>query len=188
MQRTSAAAERQAVGRRSPLSFSALSGSRTALPPSRPLRSARASFPACRSSLSNARLRTRFPYFQPLAVDLSMAIRVYQETVFCRVCTASRSPHDVVNVPRAEFGDVLLADRTEPLLFLPQIQQFPSALECSLHFDAEPSLKVRLPRRVEGVCCSFHLDVTGDRNPAGTKQDEILAVYFAVKDPMSAAD
>src|SRR5262249_34792993 len=113
--------------------FQALSGSRTALPPTRPLRTARASFPACRSSLSNARLRTRFPYFQPLTVDLSMAIWVYQETVFCRVCTASCSPHDVVNVPGAEFRDVLLADRTKPLLFLPQIQQFPSALERSLH-------------------------------------------------------
>ena len=30
--------------------------------------------------------------------------------------------------------------------------------------------------------------MTTDRNPAGAKQDEILAVYFAVKDPMPAAD
>jgi hypothetical protein len=65
-----------------------------------------------------------------------MAIRVNKYPVFCRVCSASRSPHDMVDVPRAEFRDALLADRTDPLLLLPQIQQFPSALERSLHFDA----------------------------------------------------
>ena len=117
-----------------------------------------------------------------------MAIRVNKHPVFCRVCPTPCSPDDMVNVPRAEFRDVLLADRADPLLFFPQIQQFPPTLERLLHFDAQPSLKVRLPRRVEGVGCSFHFDMTTNRNPAGAKQDEILAVYFTVKDPMPTAD
>ena len=82
----------------------------------------------------------------------------------------------------------MLADRTHPLLLLPQIQQFPSALERALHFHAEPSLEVRLARWGERICCSFHFDMPGDWDPAGANQDTILAVNFAVKDPMPAAD
>src|SRR6266568_6277588 len=47
-------------------------GSRAGLLPPSPLRTARASFPACRSSLSNARGRARLCYVQRLAMDLPM--------------------------------------------------------------------------------------------------------------------
>src|SRR5919197_2225947 len=57
-------------------------GSRAGLLPPSPLRTTRASFPACRSSLANALLRTRFHHGQSLAMDLGMAVRMKQHTVF----------------------------------------------------------------------------------------------------------
>src|SRR5215475_5594524 len=61
-----------------------------------PLRTTRASFPACRSSLANAPLRTRFHDGQSVAMDLGMTVRMKQHTVFHTVRTAMRAPHQVM--------------------------------------------------------------------------------------------
>jgi len=57
-------------------------GSRAGLLPPSPLRTTRASFPACRSSLANARSRTRFHHGYPLAMDPGVTVRMEQYTVF----------------------------------------------------------------------------------------------------------
>jgi hypothetical protein len=49
-------------------------GSRAGLLPSSPLRTTRASFPACRSSLPNAPYRTRLCHVERLAVDLPVTV------------------------------------------------------------------------------------------------------------------
>src|SRR5215471_6908993 len=71
-------------------------GSRAGLLPPSPLRTTRASFPACRSSLANAPLRTRFHDGQSLAMDLGMTVRMEQHAVFGTVGTAMRAPHEMM--------------------------------------------------------------------------------------------
>src|SRR6516225_12280827 len=74
-------------------------GSRAGLLPPSPLRTTRASFPACRSSLANALLRTRFHDGQSLAMDLGMTVRMKQYAVFGTVGTAMRAPHEMMAMP-----------------------------------------------------------------------------------------
>ena len=76
-----------------------LPGSRARLLPPSPLRTTRASFPACRSSLANALLWTRFHYGKSLAMDLGMTVRVKQHAVFGTVGTAMRAPHEMMAMP-----------------------------------------------------------------------------------------
>ena len=75
-----------------------------------PLRTARAGFPACRSSLSNALLRTRWCHAQRLVMDLSMAVGMQEHTVVCCIATPMRPPDDMVVVPSRQAGDFLAAD------------------------------------------------------------------------------
>src|ERR671931_2739053 len=91
-------------------------GSRAGLLPPSPLRTTRASFPACRSSLANAPLRTRFHDGQSLAMDLGMTVRMKQHAVFGTVRTAMRAPHEMMAVPSGSLCDALLTDRTEAVL------------------------------------------------------------------------
>jgi hypothetical protein len=58
---------------------------REALLPPSPLRTARASFPACRSSLSNAPCATRFRYGETLAMQSLMAFWVEQDAIVCLI-------------------------------------------------------------------------------------------------------
>src|SRR6266699_4998470 len=74
-------------------------GSRAGLLPPSPLRTTRASFPACRSSLANALLWTRFHYGHSLAMDLGMTVRMKQHAVFGTVGTAMRAPHEMMAMP-----------------------------------------------------------------------------------------
>jgi hypothetical protein len=87
-----------------------------------PLRTQRATFTALRSSLSNARGRTRLFHRYLLAMHLPMTARMQQHPIGGLVTAAQRSLHDVVVVPPREFGDLLVTHRTEALLLLPQIQ------------------------------------------------------------------
>jgi hypothetical protein len=61
------------------------SGKGMALPPFPPLRTGQVSFPTSGSSLSNARVRTRFSHEKSLAVNLLMAGGMKQHPVFCGV-------------------------------------------------------------------------------------------------------
>ncbi len=74
-------------------------GSRTVLPPPRPLRTARASFPASRSSLLNAPCGTRFHHDQTLAMHALMAGGMKEHPVLCVVAAAFGPPHTVLVVP-----------------------------------------------------------------------------------------
>jgi hypothetical protein len=68
-------------------------GSRAGLLPPSPLRTTWASFPACCSSLANARLRTRFYHGQSLAVDLGVAPPKFFD-VSLPACHGLRTPAD----------------------------------------------------------------------------------------------
>src|SRR5688572_27423529 len=98
------------------------------LPPPSPLRTVRDPFESYGSSLSVAPYGTRLLNIPTLAVDLLMAIGVQQDTVLCAIRSTTSSPNDMMAVPPRQFGEFLVADRADPALCLPEVQQLPPPL------------------------------------------------------------
>ena len=48
-------------------------------------------------------------------------------------------------MPSSQFGDLLLTNGAEPVLFPPKIKQLPQAFKFVGHFQFQPTLKVRFP-------------------------------------------
>jgi hypothetical protein len=69
-------------------------------------------------------------------VDLVVAGRVEEHTVVDRLVAAMGSPNDMMVVPAGEFGDFLVANRAETVLFLPQVKQLAALSEIMGHFEA----------------------------------------------------
>jgi hypothetical protein len=69
-----------------------------------------------------------------------MAVRVEKNPVFCLITAAFGSFHDVVILPTGLWSDLLVADWTETVLFLPQIKQLSFACEGGVHLSAETLL------------------------------------------------
>ena len=88
-------------------------------------------------------------------MHLPMAIRVQEYTVSCAVCPAMRPPDDMMAMPPRQVRNGLVTDRTAPVLFLPQVQQFASPLEVVGHGDAEALFKVDFPSRIKRIGCAF---------------------------------
>ena len=65
-----------------------------------------------------------------------MAIRMEEHSVACFVRAAMSSPNDVMVVPASEFGDFLLADRTDALLFIPKVEELTALPEIVCHVNA----------------------------------------------------
>jgi hypothetical protein len=55
-------------------------------------------------------------------MDLGMAIGMEQDPVVRPVCTAVCPPYDMMAMPACQLCDTLLADGTQALLFLPEVQ------------------------------------------------------------------
>jgi hypothetical protein len=83
------------------------------------------SFPISRSSLSNALFRTRLDHCEPLAMDLSVAVRMKKHPVVRPFAAAVRSPHNMMVMPSRQSGDLLMTHGTETVLRFPQMQQLP---------------------------------------------------------------
>jgi hypothetical protein len=64
-----------------------------------------------------------------------VAIRVKKNPVFCLVAAAFGSFHEVVIVPPGLWGDLLVADWTETVLFLPQIKQLSFSCKGCVHLS-----------------------------------------------------
>ena len=56
-----------------------------------------------------------------------MAVRMHQHAVLDRILAPMGSPHDMVVVPPRHRGDLLVANRTDTALLLPEQPQSPSA-------------------------------------------------------------
>src|SRR5436309_4089568 len=95
-----------------------------------------------------------------------MAGGVKEHSVFFLVCTSSAPPDQMMAVPPGNLGDALVAQRTDPVLFLPERQEASFSGQVPFHFHVEAFLKVRFPGRIKGVGCSlyermpldFHID------------------------------
>lgn len=106
-----------------------------------PLRTVLASFPAHGSSLSNAlETKTQFSNRNIPVMNLSVAIGMKKNPVFCLVAAAFGSFHEVMIVPTGLWGDLLIADWTETVLLLPQMKQLSFACEGCVHLSAETLL------------------------------------------------
>src|SRR5712691_11129132 len=149
-------------------------GSRAGLLPPSPLRTARASFPACRSSLSNARGRARLCSVQRLAMDLPMAGGMQEHPVVCRITASVGPPDDVMLVPARQSGDLLMADRAKTLLGFPEGQQLPSALQVVCHLHAYACFEVHFPLGIVRVCRPFDLPMPLDRHVSCTTERAFL--------------
>src|SRR5258708_5868010 len=95
-----------------------------------------------------------------------MAGRVKEYAGFCMVCASSAPPDQMVAVPPGNLGDSLVAQRADPVLFLPERQEASFPGQVPFHFHVETFLKVGFPFRVKWVGCSlyecmpldFHID------------------------------
>jgi len=67
-----------------------------------------------------------FPHRQTLAVNLLMTVRVQQDAVLDRITAPMCSPLDVMAVPPRRSSKFLVADRTDAILFRPQVPQDPT--------------------------------------------------------------
>src|SRR5881296_3510654 len=103
------------------------------------------SFPACRSSLANAPCGTRWCHIQRLAMDLPVAVGVQKDTVVRSILAPMHAPDAVMVVPSCESGALLVANRTETVLLLPQGQQLPATFEGVCHLHAEAFFEVHFP-------------------------------------------
>ena len=54
-------------------------------------------------------------------MDLPVAVGVQEDTVVCGIPTPMRPPDHVMVVPSGESGDLLVANRAETVLWLPQV-------------------------------------------------------------------
>ena len=66
-------------------------------------------------------------------MDLPVAVGVQESPVLCCIPAPMRPPDHVMVVPSCESGDLLVAERTETVLLLPQVEQLPSAFEGVCH-------------------------------------------------------
>ncbi len=114
-----------------------------------------------------------------------MTLRMEEQTVLGCIRATMRSPNNVVVVPPSEFGDFLVADRTEAVLFLPEANELASLSEIVHHFEAKSLLKVGFPSRVVRVGFAFDFPVSFDRRVGSETQLNGLAVLFPEEQPVA---
>src|SRR5262245_46423528 len=126
-------------------------------------------------------------------MDLLVAGRMHEHMVLDRVRAPMGSPLDVVVVPPRYRGDLLVADRTDPLLLLPEQPQRPAAHQGPGHLHAQAFLEVRFPSRIVRVGLPCDLVVPLDRQAGGGEEldgldDPSSPHDRPLEDPMSPAD
>src|SRR6266568_5997542 len=90
--------------------------------------------------------------------------------VSCTMRASFTLPDNVMVMPSRDLGNFLLAHRTYPVLFLPEMPQLPSSRQVLCHFDAEALFKIHFPYRVkgigipvdEGMSLDFHIHRSSD--------------------------
>ena len=105
-----------------------------------------------------------------------MAIGVQEDTVLCCIPAPMRPPDHVMVVPSGESGDLLVANRTETVLLLPQVEQLPSAFEGVCHLHAEAFFEVHFPLGVIRVRCPLNLDMPLNGHVPCTKEREFMGL------------
>ena len=103
-------------------------------------------------------------------MNLSVAMRMNQNTVTHSVCAPHRFVDDVVVVPTRHVCDRLGADRTVAALLFPEVGQGSSSSQGFFHLYAKAFFKGDFPCRIVRVAGSFHFGVSGYRCGRGVAQ------------------
>ena len=96
-------------------------------------------------------------------MNLCVAVRMNQQTIFCVVCSTQRFVDDVVAVPSGHLGDRLVTDRAAPVLLTPQVRQHPFSSQVILHLYAQAFFQIDFPCWVIRIAVTLDFDVP----PAG---------------------
>lgn len=89
------------------------------------------------------------------------------------------SPNNVVIVPASEFGDFLVADRAEAVLFFPEAEELPSLSEVVCHLETQAFFKVGFPSRVIGIGRPFDFPMSLDWGFGCLQELNGFAVQFS---------
>ena len=87
-------------------------------------------------------------------------------------------------VPSCDPGDLLIADRTEAVLFYPQMAEPPFSLQPCCHMDVQAFFKIRFPGRVVGVGLCSNLRVSLDADRRSCQQSDL---YWLLETSVCAA-
>ena|SRR2546421_6505487 len=88
-----------------------------------------------------------------------MAVWMQQDPVGSSITAPIDSPHHMMAMPSCEGGNLLVADRTEAMLFSPEMEQLSSAFQLAGHLDSQTLLKVLLPGGVIRIGFPMNFDV-----------------------------
>ncbi len=90
----------------------------------------------------------------------------------------------MVVVPSCEFGDLLLADRTETVLFFPEGAQLSFPFEIVHHLDAEAFFEVLFPSGIVGVRFSFNFHMSFDGDICRVEETIFYEAIFSCDSPV----
>ncbi len=116
-----------------------------------------------------------------------------QDPVGSSITAPIDSPHHVMVMPSCEGGNLLVADRTETLLFSPEMKQLSSAFQLAGHLESQTQLKVLLPGGVIRIGFPMDFDVALDLDLGRTPQAHLercamTAFGLAAEHPVPVLD
>ena len=87
-------------------------------------------------------------------------------------------------LPASDRSDLLLTDRAEAVLLLPEVEQPASSLEFRCHVNVQTFFIVFFPLGVVGVSLSSDFHMSFDGRLRGVHQVAFLALCFSIEDPV----
>jgi hypothetical protein len=88
-----------------------------------------------------------------------------------------------MTVPSREFGDFLVADGTEALLFFPEGEQFSFPFQIGCHVNVEPFFKILFPLWIVGVGLTLNFPMPLDGDAVCTEKVHFSDAFFVGKQP-----
>ena len=87
-------------------------------------------------------------------------------------------------VPSCQFGDLLVTDRAEPVLFFPKAEQPSFPFESGCHVSVKTLFKVAFPHRIIWVGLSLDFHVACDRHAVRLGEIPWMLIHCAGEDPV----
>ena len=149
-------------------------------------RTAAHTFPACRSSLSNAPCGTRWCSVQRLAMDLPVTVGMQEYPVVCRIAATVGPPDGMMVMPSRESGNFLVTQRAETVLLFPEVQQLPSSFKVVCHPYVQAFLEVHFPLGVIRICRASDLHMPLNRHVSCSKEFQFVVCLLPAENPTSS--
>src|SRR5690606_5449716 len=91
-------------------------------------------------------------------------------------------------MPSCEGCDFLLAYWANPVLFFPQVEQLPFAMQSIDHLHTESFLKVDFPCWIERIGITANLSMTTNRHPTSGEKCHHSIIKFTAEHPIAPVD